>query len=90
MVIEFHDTDPLRLTFIQSIQQLQSNYSIVHIHPNNHAPIAKDGLPESLEITLVRNDFIPNPITYRYKLLLNTIDSPCNPLLPEYSLIFSP
>lgn len=89
MVIEFHDCDPLRLTFTQSIKQLQSKYSIVHIHPNNHAPISEDGLPESLEITLIRNDFLPSRISHQLQLPIKDLDRPCNPLIPEYSMIFN-
>ena len=57
MAFEFHDTDPYRMLFIESVHKIQEHYKIVHLHINNSTGIASDGLPETLEITFVKNEF---------------------------------
>jgi hypothetical protein len=54
MVIEFHDTDPLRAVFVEAIRTLQERFEIVHLHANNCGPVAGDGLPEVLELTFIK------------------------------------
>lgn len=58
IVIEFHDTEPYRLTFNNIVQKLLEKYHIAHIHANNYSGIGKDNLPEVLEITFIRKDLV--------------------------------
>lgn len=84
IVIEFHDTDPLRPVFISSVKKLQERFEIVHFHANNFAGIAKDGFPEVIELTLIEKLRCPageKGVTFP----LPQLDSPCNPLAPDYS-----
>lgn len=86
--IEFHDTEPLRSVFKESVERLQSHYSIVHVHPNNFGGIASDNLPEALEITFLRNDYVAST-EKRASLLLTGLDAPCDYKKPEYELRFT-
>lgn len=54
LVIELHDTDIHIKTILNFIKQF--DLKLVHIHPNNYAPIrASDGLPTMLELTFSRH-----------------------------------
>lgn len=85
--IEFHDTEPLRSVFKESVKQLQAHYQIVHVHPNNFGGIASDNLPESLELTFVRNDYVAGT-SKRSSLYLEGLDAPCDYKRPDYALSF--
>jgi hypothetical protein len=87
LAIEFHETEPLRFVFESAMQSLLEQFVIVHLHANNIAGIASDGLPEALEVTLVnkrhsvigaRRDSLPIP----------ELDQPNDPLRPDYRLRF--
>lgn len=56
MVLEFHDTEPYRIQFIDSVKKLQKKYKIVHLHINNSTGVASDGLPETIEITFIKTE----------------------------------
>jgi hypothetical protein len=87
MVIEFHDIDTLRDTFVSCIQKLQNVYEIVHLHANNDAPPAKDSVPEVLEVTFVQKTFCDRT-DKRRTLPLNGLDEPNVPSKAEYVLNF--
>ena len=88
MVMEFHDTEPLRPVFLEAVRKLQRRFAIVHLHGNNHGSLGYDGLPESLEIT-----FVPLSAVYetekRTMLPLPEVDSPNKPGKPDYILRFA-
>lgn len=86
--MEFHDTEPLRAVFKESVKRLQSHYTIVHVHPNNFGGVASDNLPESLEITFLRNDYVTGSAK-RSELLLAGLDAPCDYKRPDYALSFA-
>lgn len=88
MVIEFHDIDPLRLVFCNAVKRLQEYYEIVHIHVNNYGPVALDGIPEALEITVVRKEFCKH-MGKRTRLPLKDLDEPNDPTKADYTLTFS-
>jgi hypothetical protein len=87
LIVEFHDTEPLRVVFVESVRKLQEHFCIVHLHGNNHAGVAADGLPEALEVTFVQKARVASR-ERRVLLPLAGIDCPNNPNLPEYSLRF--
>jgi hypothetical protein len=58
MAIEFHDTGPLRCVFERTMEVVRRRFEIVHVHANNFMPLYRDGLPEALEITVVRKDLV--------------------------------
>lgn len=87
LAIEFHDTDPLRATFLKNIQDLQKHFTIIHVHPNNCGSVAVDGLPECLEISFVRSDQLL-PSEKRDNLPLWDLDIPCSRRKDEYQLRF--
>jgi hypothetical protein len=88
LAIEFHDTEPLRDTFLKNIRDLQRYFTIVHVHPNNCGSVAADGLPECLEISFLRNDFIPSDSLKRGRLPVEGLDVPCSSLKNEYQMRF--
>lgn len=55
IAIEFHDTDHLRLIFLDAVNKLLKDFEIVHLHGNNASPCAEDGLPDALELHLLIN-----------------------------------
>jgi hypothetical protein len=87
LVMEFHDTEPLRLVFVESVRKLQERFAIVHVHGNNHAGLAADGLPDALELTLVQKSRVSTR-EKRVQLPLAGIDWPNNPKVPDYGLRF--
>lgn len=89
LAIEFHDTYPFREKFSGLIKELQEYFSIVHIHGNNDAGIAEDGLPETLEITMIRKSNIHEPDRYRNSLPLAGLDAPNGQELPDLIMNFN-
>jgi len=87
MVIEFHDTDPLRKTFVSSVKNLMEKYEIAHIHGNNFGYVSIDNVPESMEITFIRKEFA----FYngrRTKLPIPGLDRPNSPTNPDFCIFF--
>ncbi|WP_159726053.1 FkbM family methyltransferase [Methylosinus sp. Ce-a6] len=77
IVVEFHDTEALRLTFESVISKVRAHFDIVHIHGNNYTGVGEDGLPESLEITFLAKRFAQDR-RVREKTYLSNLDAPCN------------
>jgi len=88
LVVEFHDTDPLRMVFLEAIKKLQTVYSIVHIHGNNYGPACGDGLPEFLEITFIRKDFLASD-NKRSELPISGLDYPNDPTHKDFPMRFA-
>lgn len=88
LAIEFHDTYPFREKFSDLIKGLQKYFAIVHIHGNNDGGAAEDGLPETLEITMIRKSNIHEPIIYRNRLPLAELDAPNGQELPDLIMSF--
>src|SRR4029077_11494615 len=87
MVVEFHDTDPLRAVFEAQVNAILERFSIVHLHGNNIAGVAADGLPECLEITFLSKRFDTTE-AFRDRLPLAGLDVPNDPLKPDIPLNF--
>lgn len=88
MAIEFHQTSKLRPQFQQAIEKIQEKFELIHLHGNNVGPIAKDGIPDALEISFV-NKSIWTSTEHRLELPLEGLDSPNDPLKADYPMIFS-
>jgi hypothetical protein len=88
LVVEFHDTDPLRAVFEAQIRALLDHFAIVHLHANNIAGIAEDGLPDAMEITFLNKRF-PVSGQKRDRLPLAGLDEPNDPARPDYELVFA-
>jgi hypothetical protein len=54
LTIEFHETGVFRRTFEDIVRKIQKTHFIAHLHGNNGGEVAKDGLPELLEISFVK------------------------------------
>jgi len=85
LVIEFHDTEPYRSTFVERAMEICGRFDIVHLHGNNFGSVAADGLPEVLEITFARREFVPAN-RRRTRLPLDGLDCPNNPQRPDLML----
>jgi hypothetical protein len=83
--IEFHDVEPLRPVFDMAIDALLSRYVIAHVHPNNYAQVADDGLPDALEITFV-NRRLAKETTERQNIYLAGLDQANDPARPELAI----
>jgi hypothetical protein len=60
LVVEFHDTDPLRPVFVDAIRKLQQHFEIVHVHAN------KRPTPGALRSDVCKADSAPDtPKTHR-------------------------
>jgi hypothetical protein len=88
MAIEFHDTDPFQSVFLESIKLITEWYDVVHIHANNNAGVAADGLPEILEITFLSKP-LSNTTLQRNRLPMPGLDFPNNPRKIDYELVFT-
>src|SRR5262249_29261331 len=88
LAIEFHDTDPLRPIFEAQIRSLLEHFVIVHLHANNIAGIAEDGLPDAVEITLMHKRHRASE-QRRDRLPLAGLDQPNDPKRPDYELVFA-
>jgi len=82
LVIEFHDTDPLRAVFERQLRSLLADFNIVHWHANNIAGLAADNFPECLEITFLSKRF-PTTGKRRERLPVAGLDHANDPERPE-------
>lgn len=87
MVIEFHDIDPLRSIFEAQVKAALAHFNVVHLHGNNIAGVAADGLPECLEITFLSKRFETTGI-FRHELPIAGLDVPNDPLRPDIAMHF--
>jgi hypothetical protein len=85
LVMELHDTHTRRVDFERLVKGISHWLPIVHIHANNCAGVAADGLPEVLEITFASakhesgNQEFPLPY----------LDYPNDPDIPDISFSFA-
>jgi hypothetical protein len=87
LAIEFHNTDPLRAVFEAQLRDLLEHFAIVHLHGNNIAGVAADGLPDAVEITFISRRF-PVSNRHRDRLPVAGLDLPNDPKRPELELVF--
>lgn len=87
IVMELHDTEMRRSEFSKLVMDIQKYLPIVHIHGNNCAPIAADGLPTVVEITFARKDFVPAQRVLEFPRI--GLDYPNDGSLPECEFSFS-
>lgn len=88
LIVEFHDTGPLREPFERCMRLLLQRFKVVHIHANNFGLTYRDGFPEALEITLARADLVQGVQT-RTQLPIPGLDQPNDPMRPDYQLTFA-
>jgi hypothetical protein len=86
IAIEIHnvkDLDPKCITLLTSLFTL---HKLVHVHGNNYGPMI-DGLPVTLELTLVRNNLIPPGARLSNNSIpIKDLDTPNNPRKEDYVL----
>jgi hypothetical protein len=87
MTVEFHDTDPLRSVFEAQIKAALDRFHIVHLHGNNIAGRAADGLPDCLEITFLNRRFATSG-GFRERLPIDGLDFPNDPHAPDLAFRF--
>lgn len=76
LIIEFHNTDPLREIFSKKIKYILEHFNIVHVHGNNFEGISIDNLPEFLEITFLHRRFFSERCASRNHLPIPGLDFP--------------
>lgn len=87
VLVEFHDTEPFRVAFEEAVGLLRTRYEVVHLHGNNYAGVADDGLPDVLEMTFVRRDLCAGAVP-RTSVHLAGLDFPNRRDKPDYLLQF--
>ncbi len=85
LVMELHDTHVRRADFERLVKGISHWLPIVHIHANNCAGVATDGLPEVLEISFARAE---REIGNR-EFPLPHLDHPNDPDIPDISFSFA-
>lgn len=85
IVMELHDTYEKRDEFERLVKGISEFLPIVHIHANNCAGVAPDGLPEVLEITFSRATKEQGDLAFP----LTHLDYPNDRDLPDIELSFS-
>jgi len=86
IVVELHDCDINLNKIKRFVNKLKKcGLNLVHIHPNNSAPIRLDDrLPKVLELTFSKHAKLSNSFTLPHKL-----DMPNNKNLSEYKLLIN-
>lgn len=88
MIVEFHDTDPLRPVFVRAMEHILREFELVHLHANNWSATAVDGLPEVLEVTFAKRQYCEGT-KRRTALPLEGLDHPNRADAPDYRLEFA-
>lgn len=86
IVIEVHYIKDCDERCVKLITALILSHKLVHIHANNYGPVI-EGLPVTLELTLVRDDLIPSDATLSTKPApTEGLDTPNNSIKSDYIL----
>lgn len=86
VVMEFHDTSTRREDFEKLVLGISALLPIVHLHGNNCAQVAENGLPHVIEITFAN---IPNGMLSKQLLFpIADLDFPNDPSLPDFEMEF--
>jgi hypothetical protein len=88
LVIEFHDTKPLREVFYSAVRRLQERFDVVHLHGNNCGPLAPDGFPDFVEITFTKRREVVRR-SRRSSLPVEGLDAPNDAARADYRFHFS-
>ena len=83
LAIEFHNCDLLYSKVYNFVERF--NLNLIHIHPNNTAPVDKDGLPWVLELTFEKNP----KILSGNNLLPHALDQKTSPEYEDIKLKFN-
>ena len=87
IVIEIHFANHRRQQFVDTINKLQTEYVLVHLHGNNHTPLSSDGSCDCYEFTFLRHDLCTD-FTDRTEFYLPGIDVSNVPGLDDYEFYF--
>jgi len=87
IVIEIHFANHLRQNFINAVKKLQTQYTLVHLHGNNHTVLSQDGSCDCYEFTFLRYDLCTD-FTNRPEFYLPGIDFSNVPGLDDWEFYF--
>lgn len=83
IALEFHWVDKNLEIFSESIKKLLKNFSIIHIHANNHNPLIKNmNIPEVPEITFINSKYVKEK-KYVKNFPRKNLDNPNNKILED-------
>ena len=88
VVMEFHDTHSRRAEFQKLVEGVSRHLPIVHLHGNNCAPVASDGLPHVIEITFAQNMGLATSQQLKFPLI--GLDYPNDNSVPDCVFEFLP
>ena len=88
LLIEFHDVPARADQISQFVRKLSRTHPVVHLHGNNCAPLAPDGVtPTVIELTFVRAGLLSaDAPLFAGSLPRAGLDQPNSPALPDYPL----
>jgi len=89
MAIEFHSIEHRQAEFLRLIDRCLAHYHVSHVHVNNAGPLYPSGLPDLLEITLIRHDLVPQPQLFQGGIYRLPLDSPNMPDRPDVDIRFA-
>ena len=96
LLIEFHgvNDNSWGVSFedkIACFKKLAETHYIIHVHANNHSPYDLNGIPHTLELTLVRKTEFPTELPFnKTKLPISGLDFPNLHTHPDLDLSFYP
>jgi hypothetical protein len=85
IIMELHDTQKMRAEFKKLVKGISEFLPIVHLHANNCAGVAADGLPEVIEITFAEATHRDGSRDFPVPLL----DYPNDPEIPDIFFSFA-
>jgi len=91
LIIEFHDLDKYIHQVIETIENLATSHTLIHIHGNNYGePFSYEGksIPRVIEATLIHNSYLPEKTLSTAEYPIHELDSPCDKRKADLPLAF--
>lgn len=85
--IEFHKVEERINEFNNLIKMLQKSFGIAHLHINNVSSQDYSVIPDTMEITFIKKEFLNSPST-TLRLPIPDLDYPNSPSRPDWQVFF--
>ncbi len=88
IILELHDLPNYAAFYLQTKNELERHFNLIHVHGNNYGAVTSDGIPFVCEFTFVRKELM-NVQSLVRSLPIEELDSPNNPHSPDIKFDFS-
>ncbi len=88
LIFEFHLDNNREKIFLESVKKIQNNFTIIHIHGNNHLGKLNGGLPIVTEITFLNKKYMQEGGEYNLNFPIKGLDYPNNPYKEDLAFKF--